>query len=292
MLAAGFLAQPDDTGMVPLFHGTDLPVAMTADTAQHLARLLERYNWTKAEPSLYDSRWRRFWRSIQPVERRIICLYVEHSTGGHFRHTTVEFGHLPQVPHVTGALHRHRRASEAVLRELAQLEQIFLRAPGDADDPEATSITTGLPDQRTCQDRPGQVRLGQDRYREGVLARWNRACAVTGCTLAPALVASHAKPWAASTDAERLDPDNGLPLVGTLDRLFDAGLIGFDPVTGAMLIASTVSAHDRALLQLPAPLRRRPSRQQAIFLRYHLNHVFQRKQRGHQDDGPDAPGQP
>lgn len=39
--------------------------------------------------------------------------------------------------------------------------------------------------------------------------------------------ASHAKPWRTSSDQERLDPHNGLPLIATLGVLFDRGLIGF-----------------------------------------------------------------
>lgn len=41
------------------------------------------------------------------------------------------------------------------------------------------------------------------------------------------LVASHAKSWASSTNAERLDEYNGLILAASIDRLFDAGLISF-----------------------------------------------------------------
>jgi len=70
----------------------------------------------------------------------------------------------------------------------------------------------------------------------------------------------------------------GSPWVGTLDKLFDAGLIGFDPATGAMHVASTVGARDRSLLGLPAPLRRKPDRKQAAFLRYHLDYVFRAEQ--------------
>jgi predicted restriction endonuclease len=42
------------------------------------------------------------------------------------------------------------------------------------------------------------------------------------------LVASHIKPWRASTNTERLDPFNGLALTPNIDRTFDTGLITFD----------------------------------------------------------------
>ncbi|KWI25664.1 hypothetical protein WM04_25860 [Burkholderia ubonensis] len=118
--------------------------------------------------------------------------------------------------------------------------------------------------------------------RDTVVEADRNACAVTGCSVTRVVVASHAKPWADSTDDERLDPNNGLPLVATLDKLFDAGLIGFDPVTGDMRVSSTVGAHDRMLLGVPAPLRRKPNAKQSAFLRYHLDYVFQRETEGNE----------
>ncbi|MBS3725137.1 hypothetical protein JLDANKMP_00569 [Stenotrophomonas sp. PE591] len=40
-----------------------------------------------------------------------------------------------------------------------------------------------------------EARIGQGRFRRGVLKRWNQGCAVTGCTALEALRASHIKPW-------------------------------------------------------------------------------------------------
>jgi len=43
------------------------------------------------------------------------------------------------------------------------------------------------------------------------------------------------QPWRESTDEKRLDPTKGLPLVASLDALFDAGLISFED-SGRMLV--------------------------------------------------------
>ncbi|QGQ27026.1 HNH endonuclease [Gimesia benthica] len=67
------------------------------------------------------------------------------------------------------------------------------------------------------------ARVGQGQFRKGVLALWNDRCAVTGTTFA--VRASHIKPWRDCSDDERIDPNNGLPLVATLDALFDSYLI-------------------------------------------------------------------
>ncbi len=73
-----------------------------------------------------------------------------------------------------------------------------------------------------------EARIGQGRFRIGVLKRWNQGCAVTVCTALEALRASHIKPWRTCDDQERLDPENGLPLTATLDALFDRHLVFFN----------------------------------------------------------------
>lgn len=71
------------------------------------------------------------------------------------------------------------------------------------------------------------ARVGQGAYRANVLKLWGSQCALTGCLLPAVLTASHAKPWHLCTNKERLDPYNGLLLASHVDKLFDAGLIGF-----------------------------------------------------------------
>lgn len=80
----------------------------------------------------------------------------------------------------------------------------------------------------TTRQRLIEARLGQGRFRDEMLDIWGGRCAVTGCGLVEALVASHAVAWRDdSTPATRLDPYNGLPLTASIDKLFDRGLIGF-----------------------------------------------------------------
>ena len=85
----------------------------------------------------------------------------------------------------------------------------------------------GIPE--TERTREVRQRIGQDVYREALMDLWQGRCAVTGIPFPPELLrASHAKPWSKATDAERLDPFNGLLLATHLDAMFDSGLIGFD----------------------------------------------------------------
>ena len=83
-------------------------------------------------------------------------------------------------------------------------------------------------------------RVGQDLFREGLMAYWRGRCAVTGIEIPELLRASHIKPWRACTDTERLDIHNGLLLAAHLDALFDAHLVTFGE-QGEAIWAATVS---------------------------------------------------
>jgi len=125
-----------------------------------------------------------------------------------------------------------------------------------------------------------KARIGQGTYRRRMLELWDGKCAVTGLDMQSRLIASHAKPWSTSSDRERLDPSNGLPLVAALDDLFNDFLISFHPETGKMHISQELDYERRRLLCLPwmeKGLRKVPNAQQAVFLAAHFE-VFSKKQ--------------
>lgn len=66
-----------------------------------------------------------------------------------------------------------------------------------------------------------KTRIGQGSFRQKLIALWG-GCAVTGYKDTSMLVASHIKPWRASSNKERLDGYNGLLLLPTLDKAFAA----------------------------------------------------------------------
>lgn len=118
------------------------------------------------------------------------------------------------------------------------------------------------------------ARVGQGLFRAQVLAMWESRCCVTGTATLDAVRASHIKPWRDSTDEERLNPHNGLPLVATLDALFDAGLISFAD-DGGLLISPVLKRKEAELLGLDGlMMSRNPSDESAFFLRHHREHIF------------------
>jgi len=72
-----------------------------------------------------------------------------------------------------------------------------------------------------------KARRGQGLFRSQV-ELIEKACRITGVSEKPHLRASHIKPWRDSTDAEKLDGNNGLLLSPHVDHLFDRGYITFD----------------------------------------------------------------
>ena len=90
------------------------------------------------------------------------------------------------------------------------------------------------------------ARVGQGYFRQELLKLWP-ACPVTGVSNPSLLLASHVKPWAKSSDGERLDPFNGFLFAPHIDKLFDRGLIGFTDA-GAIIINRLLSSSDRVAL--------------------------------------------
>ena len=72
-----------------------------------------------------------------------------------------------------------------------------------------------------------KARIGQGKYRDNLMKKYNYHCVVTGIDTPKLLVASHIKPWRLCDNEERIDTENGLLLCANMDRLFDSGLITF-----------------------------------------------------------------
>jgi len=146
-----------------------------------------------------------------------------------------------------------------------------------ADIDEASEQLAGL----TATERMAiiKARVGQGVFRDEVLQRWEGCCAVTGVTVGAVLVASHIKPWRDSTNDERVDPCNGLPLVGTLDRLFDAGLITFFD-DGRIVVSSYLPESQLTALGVSRDMRLRETRAELVpFLAYHRKNQFKLESR-------------
>lgn len=120
-----------------------------------------------------------------------------------------------------------------------------------------------------------QSRIGQGIFRKSLFDKYHGCCIITGINHPKLLVASHIKPWAVSSNKERLSVDNGLLLSATYDRLFDSGLITFNR-QGKIFLSSFIGAENVKRLQLSNDMRFKLciSGSMGEYLEYHNDVLF------------------
>lgn len=135
----------------------------------------------------------------------------------------------------------------------------------DADIAQAKDLPSGETEQLAVI----AARQGQGLFRKLLDDYWG-ACAVTGFPVREVLRASHIKPWACSSNAERLDPFNGLLLSAHLDAAFDQGLISFADDGQLLLNPERLPATVAAKLGISSSMRlRKLEAAHRVFLRHH-----------------------
>lgn len=115
-----------------------------------------------------------------------------------------------------------------------------------------------------------KARIGQGDFRRKLIDYWG-GCAVTGFKGINMLLASHIKPWHASTNEERLDPFNGLLLVPNLDKAFDAGYITFAS-NGCIQISPLLI--EAGQLGISPQMRISLTSQHEPFMKFHRAEIF------------------
>lgn len=135
-----------------------------------------------------------------------------------------------------------------------------------------TSNNAGQIDERlagpTQRAQLVQARIGQGKFREETMRVWKNRCALSDISHSRLLRASHIKPWSESTNAERLDPYNGILLSAHLDAAFDCGLISFKD-DGKIMISGELSEHDREALGLVSLNAPKFSEKHLFYLEHH-----------------------
>jgi hypothetical protein len=165
---------------------------------------------------------------------------------------------------------------------LARLYQLAVSLP-DLPLHRFQAQTAALP-RATEAERLAVMRIGQDVFRDGLLAYWQGHCPLTGITEPALLRASHIVPWAdCASDAERLHVHNGLLLSALWDAAFDRGLVTFSDA-GEPCFAPTLSAAARSELRWRQPLPL--TDQHRIRLGHHRAQLFNQPLNGRSRDIP------
>jgi hypothetical protein len=117
------------------------------------------------------------------------------------------------------------------------------------------------------------ARRGQGKFRKRV-AFFEGSCRVTGVSSENLLIASHIKPWASSSNEERLNGHNGLFLSPHIDKLFDTGLMSFEN-NGAMLFSESLDLNVLERWSIdPTKKVKKFGQDQSYFLAQHRENVF------------------
>lgn len=119
------------------------------------------------------------------------------------------------------------------------------------------------------------AREGQGKYREKLLEQCH-FCPFTMISDERLLIASHIKPWAASNDKEKVDPNNGYMLSPLFDKLFDRGFITFT-VNKHVILSEFISPYTwkRIGLKNDTFIKTLPMNNKRVnYLKFHQQSVF------------------
>ena len=142
---------------------------------------------------------------------------------------------------------------------------------------DSVKADTSIP--KTEREAIVRARKGQGEFRDKLLEECPY-CPITLVNDERLLIASHIKPWAAAgiTNAERIDPKNGLPLTPTYDKLFDRGFISFTD-DKKMMVSPWLSPMNqkrlnifdgKAVPHLPLDAKRKH------YMEYHRDNIFKK----------------
>lgn len=129
------------------------------------------------------------------------------------------------------------------------------------------------PTEKTTREQLTLARVGQGVFRERLEAI-EPGCRLTGLAIKTHLRASHIKPWRDSSDAERLDGNNGLLLSPHVDHLFDQGFITFLD-DGTVLVSPSLERDVLAAWHIDLYRHIRPlNATQCSYMGYHRSSIF------------------
>ncbi|MBB5181231.1 hypothetical protein HNQ44_002696 [Planomicrobium koreense] len=118
-----------------------------------------------------------------------------------------------------------------------------------------------------------KMRRSKKQFSKSLMQLWHNECPLCGIAIDAALAASYAKPWKDSTDAERLDPHNGILLCANHAALFTSGLISFTG-GGQLHIASRIPEAQYAVYGLKKAAKVPATLEHAPYFRWHKRNIY------------------
>jgi len=118
-----------------------------------------------------------------------------------------------------------------------------------------------------------KIRLGKQKFKEGLLPLWNYKCVLCEIELPALLRASYSKPWKDGTSSERLDPYNGVILCCNHDALYENGFIAFDG-QGRLHISSQIAEEDYEKYSMHSKMKIARTEENKPYFKWHKRHLF------------------
>lgn len=113
----------------------------------------------------------------------------------------------------------------------------------------------------------------QNYFKNQLFKLWGSSCLVTDIKNENLLIGAHIKPWAKSSDEEKIDPYNGLLLSPNADKLFEIGLISFQD-NGSMMIYDKINLSELKKLGIENKIKIDFKEKNLIYLKYHRENKF------------------
>ena len=197
-------------------------------------------SWIKDNSKLSDSSIYKYTRAVNTISNEMKAKGV--ITEGLFEMSALHLDRvIPLILNDVDFIQKNKIGNHMYSNALKQF-RLFRNVEAEEIDP--NEITSVIDNYATLKatERTAIVksRVGQGDFRNELLKKYNGSCVITGINEKRLLIASHIKPWAVSTNIERLSVENGLLLSPTFDKLFDCGLISFAD-TGKILLSPQLS---------------------------------------------------
>lgn len=179
----------------------------------------------------------------------------------------------PQLSTLPIFIERNARGHHMYSSALLKFGEFLADAPQDDVEADIDAIVSDDTLTKTEKTALVKSRIGQGTFRQKLLLHW-KGCAVTGFKDTNLLVASHIRPWSKSSNAQRLDPFNGLLLSPNLDRAFDKGLITFD-ASGSIKLSPLLTEPEK--LGITADMRVDLKQEHEPYMAFHRTEWFKAK---------------
>lgn len=187
------------------------------------------YDWMKSHNTLSESTLEKYTRAVSAVSNDMILAGVINKSLLEMSLTELDYA-IAVILQNEQFIAKNSKGNNMYSCGMKQF-RLFILDSFDEVDLKATEIIEAINKNPDISNTEKQAliksRIGQGYFRKSLMKKYEGKCIITGIDIGKVLIASHIVPWSVSDNSNRLNPENGLLLSATYDKLFDCGLITF-----------------------------------------------------------------